>query len=180
MPTELEAKFAVDAHEPVRERLEALGAAFIGRVLETNTIHDHVDGRLRNGGCGLRVRGIEVLEGETLPATLTFKGPIQPSSFKKREEIEMPLADAESMRRMLEAIGFVEVLRFQKHRESWQLDNCRVELDDLPRVGLFLEIEGPDEHEVQAAQITLGLGDAKHIRRGYVGLLRDSGLTTND
>lgn len=175
MPTELEGKFAVEAHEPIRSRFEQLGAEFIGAVLETNTIHDRGDGQLRKSGCGLRVRSIEVLEGKSCSATLTFKGPIQPSAFKKREELELPLADADAMRRLLDALGFIEVLRFQKRRESWQLDRCRVELDEIARLGRFVEIEGPDESQVQSARQALGLAEAEHITRGYVGLLRDSG-----
>ncbi|MCK4658518.1 MAG: class IV adenylate cyclase [Phycisphaerae bacterium] len=173
MPTELEAKFAVQAHKPVRERLEGLGARFLGRVLETNSIHDRPDDSLRKSGCGLRVRGIELLAGEPQPATLTFKGPIQAGPFKKREEIELPLADADAMRRLLEAVGFVEVFRFRKRRESWHLSNCRVELDELPRLGRFVEIEGPTPADIHAAQDALGLNSAQHITRGYVGLLKD-------
>ena len=173
MPTELEAKFSVGAHEPVRDRLRELGARFVGRVMETNSIHDRPDGQLHKGGCGLRIRGIEMLAGEPQPATLTFKGPVEPSAFKKRREIELPLTDADAMRRLLSAIGLVEVFRFQKDRESWRLDNCRVELDEVPRLGRFVEIEGPSEGEVRSAQKALGLADAKHITRGYVGLLMD-------
>ncbi|MFH0980453.1 MAG: class IV adenylate cyclase [Planctomycetota bacterium] len=173
MPLELEAKFGVETHEPVRERLGVLGAQFLARVVETNTIHDRPDGRLRQSGCGLRVRGVEVLAGASHPATLTFKGPVQTGLFKKREELELPLADADAMRRLLEAIGFGEVLRFRKRRESWRLHDCRVELDELPRLGLFVEIEGHNEGVVQAAQVALGLTGAVHEPRGYVGMLAE-------
>lgn len=173
MAIELEAKFAVEGHESVRERLKKLGAQFVGRVLETNTIHDRPDEQLRRSGCGLRVRGIEVLDGESQPPTLTFKGPIQPGPFKKRQELELPITDADDMRRLLEAIGFAEALRFRKRRESWRLDRCRVELDEVPYLGLFVEIEGPGESEVRSAQKSLGLASAKHIPRGYVGLLAE-------
>jgi adenylate cyclase class 2 len=173
MPTELEGKFAVESHEPVRERLTQLGARLIGRVVETNTFYDRPDGMLRRGGSGLRVREIETLAGEPQPPTLTFKGPVQAGPFKKREEIELPLTDAEAMRRLLEAIGFVEVLRFRKRRESWRLDDCRVELDELPRLGLFVEIEGPSESAVQATRNALGLSAARHLARGYAELLAE-------
>ena len=87
------------------------------------------------------MRGIELLAGAPQPATLTFKGPLEASAFKKRREIELAVSEADGMRRLLEAIGFVEVLRFQKRRESWRLDNCRVELDEVPRLGRFVEID---------------------------------------
>ncbi|MCP4590786.1 MAG: class IV adenylate cyclase [bacterium] len=171
MPTELEAKFAVEAHESLRERLCELGAEYVGRVCETNTIHDRSKGKLRKAGCGLRVRGIEVLDGAPQEATLTFKGPVQKAAFKQRDEIELPIGEAEDMRRLLEAIGFGEVFRFEKRRESWRLESSRVELDELPCLGLFVEIEGPTESDILAAQEALGLRDAKHISRGYVSML---------
>jgi adenylate cyclase, class 2 len=173
MPTELEAKFAVENHEPLRQRLVALGARSLGRVIETNSIHDRPDGSFSRSGCGLRVRGLEVLEGEAASDTLTFKGPVQPGPFKQREELELPIAKADAMRRLLEAIGFVEVLRFRKRRASWQWDDCRVELDELPHLGRFVEIEGPGNAAVQAAREALGLAAAAHISRSYVGMLTD-------
>jgi predicted adenylyl cyclase CyaB len=171
MPTELEAKLAVESHDPIRARLIGLRATFLSRVLETNSIYDRPDCQLLDGGCGLRLRGIELLDGEPKPASLTFKGPIQPGPFKKREELELDIADAEGMHGLLAAIGFIEVLRFSKRRESWSYGGCRVDLDELPHLGRFVEIEGPDDDAVNSVRNALGLGDANHITDSYVALL---------
>ena len=42
------------------------------------------------------------------------------------------------------ALGYSRVLSFEKRRESWKLGGCNVELDELPHLGTFVEIEGPE------------------------------------
>ena len=72
---------------------------------------------------------------------------------------------------MLEELGFVPIFRYQKRRESWRLGECRVELDEPPRIGLFVEIEGPDEGAIHSVQAKLGLGGLKDVPTSYVGML---------
>jgi adenylate cyclase class IV len=69
-------------------------------------------------------------------------------------------------------IGYECRFSFEKLRESWMLCDCRVELDRLPLIGRFVEVEGPGADAVQRAVIVLGLGDERLIRKGYVALLR--------
>jgi len=66
MHLETEAKFRVEWHEPVRMRLEAAGATFHGRVLETNRLFDRPDGSLRQAGCGLRIRSADGQGGPSI------------------------------------------------------------------------------------------------------------------
>jgi adenylate cyclase, class 2 len=171
---EIEAKFRVGSHEPVRERLRALGAQFIERVLETNHILDRADGALRRDGCGLRVRVTSGAgEGGLVRATLTYKGPRRAGALKSREEIEVEVGSGERLVEMLHRLGFQTVLWYEKRRESWGLEDCRVELDEPPRLGLFVEIEGPDEERIRAVQLDLGLRDEQLVRESYVELLCD-------
>lgn len=170
---EIEAKFRVESHKLVRERLVAVGAERIGTVLESNEILDSADGSLRNRGCGVRVRAtIDEQTGHRI-ATMTFKGPVRPGPFKSREEQEIAVSDADTAINILQGLGFVRMLWFQKRRESWRLDNCRVELDEPPHVGLFVEIEGPDEAAISAVANKLGLAGAVHEKASYVRMLLD-------
>lgn len=181
MPCETEAKLRVESHEPVRERLLMCGAVFEGRALETNRIFDRPGGSLSRRGCGLRIRTIAAEGGREPQATLTFKGPVRAGPFKSREELETPIGDAETVVNILNAIGFVVILTYQKRRESWQLGECRVELDEPPHVGLFVEIEGPNETAIRSAQAELGLAGATHVKASYVRMLlaycNEHGLT---
>ena len=171
MPVEIEAKFRVASHEPVRERLRTLGATFLGRVMEWNRIMDRPDGSLRRAGCGLRVRAVRDEAGNEKPATLTFKGPRKAGPLKSREELEVQISCPDTAATILKMLGFADVLSYQKRRESWSLGPCRVELDEPPHIGLFVEIEGPSETAIRSAQVDLGLDGAEHTPNSYVGLL---------
>lgn len=179
MPREIEAKLRVDSHDPVRERLRAAGAELIARVLETNRIFDRPDAALRRKGCGLRIRTAtpedSTADGKvdptTHPSTLTFKGAVVAGPFKSREELEIQVSHAETAVRILDSLGFVQVLCYQKRRESWRLGECLVELDEPPHIGLFVEIEGPSESAIRAVQADLGLKGAPHVSPSYVRML---------
>lgn len=184
MPLEVEAKFRVESHDPVRQRLEGLGATCLGCVLETNDIFDRSRGTLRQRGCGLRVRSSVCEETAERRATMTVKGPVQEGILKSREELEIEIDDPETAGRMLALLGYVRVLRYEKRRQSWRLDDCRIELDEPPHIGLFVEIEGPDESAVLAVQQKLGWQDAEHVRASYVAMLdayrTEHGLSRRD
>ncbi len=171
MPLEVEAKLGVPSHEPVRARLRSMGAEPTGDVMEWNYIYDRPDGSLRGAGMGLRVRAVTAVESGELRATLTVKGPVIGGAFKSREEQEVDIDDADTMVRMLEMVGFVPILRYQKRRERWTLCDCRIELDEPPIIGLFVEIEGPGERAIRRVQRELGLGEMAHIRSSYVRML---------
>jgi len=168
---EIEAKLKVDSHAPVRERLEACSARFAYRVLEENHILDWADGSLRAAGCGLRVRRCRVLGGRPVSDTLTYKGPRQPGPYKKRLEINLAVESAEAACALLAALGCVQVMRFEKKREVWELDGCEVALDEVPHLGSYVEIEGPDNEAIGRLQERMGLGNCPHISRGYASLL---------
>ncbi len=182
MPLEIEAKFRVSSHDAIRSRLRELGAVRSGAVLEINHIFDNADRSLLTADRGLRVRSSTVLDGVERPSTLTYKGRRVGGPFKRRAEIETVVGDPEAACRLLTALGFVEAVAFEKRRESWRLGDCRVELDELPHLGLYIEIEGPDEATVQRAREQLGLQRERSIQSSYIALLidhcREHGLDT--
>lgn len=171
---EIELKLRVDDLQPVRERLSHLEAEFIGRYLEHNTLLDRSDGALQRAGEGLRLREVQTLAGRPLAPTMTYKGPVQPSAFKKRPEIEITVSEAAEATALLGALGFHPVVSFLKRRERWSLDGCLVELDELPLLGDFVEIEGPDESAIAAARTRLKLSRATQEKAGYVRLLAEA------
>lgn len=170
-PLEIEAKYAVGEHEPIRAKLRAAGATRVGCVIETNRFFDRADGFLQRSGCGLRVRGVSVVDGEPVSATITFKGPIRPGAMKVRPEFEVTVGDAEQAAVLMDQLGFAEFFAFEKRRETWRVRDCSVELDEVPVIGRFVEIEGPDEASVNSVAATLGFAGAAVERTSYLGLL---------
>ena len=173
MPVEIEIKLRVADHDAVRRALESRGARFVSSVVETNYILDDAAGGLKQRGEGLRVRVNHTVRGETQPATLTFKGPRQPSAMKRREERETVIGDTDAALAILKSLGFTTVIQYQKQRESWIVDDCRVELDHIERLGSFVEIEGPTEHSIEAVRVAIGLSTAESIRKSYVRMVAE-------
>jgi len=169
---ELEAKIRVDSRDAVRRRLRSLGARWVYEVLETNRIFDTPDQRLFHQGCGLRVRSCRGA-GQVPAATLTYKGPPRAAALKSREELETHVGDPDQTGAILQAVGFKPVITFEKRREEWELDGLPVELDEVPGLGCFVEIEGPDEPSVNRIRERLDLADHPTIRESYVALLID-------
>ncbi|MBN1344002.1 MAG: class IV adenylate cyclase [Phycisphaerae bacterium] len=171
MAVEIEAKLKVASHEPIRQRLGAAGAERVGCVLETNTIFDSPDRTFLATDQGLRVRRIEVIDGPDRSATLTYKGPRTPDELKTRREVELSVSDAGAAVELLVALGFVTVLAFEKRRETWLAGGCHVELDELPRLGSYVEVEGPDSQAVRDVLTRLGLDGLPIVKESYIGLL---------
>ena len=171
MPSEIEAKLKVDDLAPTRHLLKSLGAVLDGTHLELNAFFDTPDLALQRQDKGLRLRTRRNLIDGTQDAILTFKGPNQPGPFKNREEIETRVADPKAAAALLQALGFRQDLSFEKKRESWLFDRCHVELDEVPHLGFFVEIEGPDEATITAVRHKLALDDALPMKKSYIALL---------
>ena len=171
MPVEIEAKLKVDDLEPVRQKLRDVGAAPSGKVLETNTFLDTPDQALYHAGKGFRLRANRDASTSQSTHILTFKGPRQPGALKKREEIEVAVHDSDAALSLLQSLGYVIILSFEKRRETWKLGNCKIELDEVPHLGPFVEIEGPDDQSIIRAREQLNLNDRPTITEAYVGLL---------
>ena len=170
---EIETKLKVESHEPIRDRLKAAGAGFISHVLERNFIFDRSDGSLRASGCGLRVRETRPLNGAQGAALLTFKGPYRSGEYKSRSEINIAVDSGIRTCEMLAELEFKEIMFFEKRRETWKLDATEVDLDELPLLGTFVEIEGPDEKVIHQVQQRIGLSEHRHIEASYLSLLSD-------
>ena len=167
MPLEIEVKLRVDDHEAVRDRLRAVGAEYAGKVRETNIFFDRPDGSLRKSDSGLRVRFTTTAEDPIPKALLTLKGPRQTTGLRSREAFDLTLTPHDQIVPLLRALGFAQRLLFEKDRESWRIDECLVELDTLPQLGKFTEIEGPSEEAVKAAQKKLELEALPPVHPGY-------------
>ena len=171
MPVEIEAKMSVESFDPVRARLRDAGAAGPVEHFELNTFFDTEDRSLLAADEGLRLRLDRVVSSGSEKHIITYKGPRQLAALKSREELEVEVSHAEAATQLLERLGYLRTLSFEKRRESWELDRCKVELDELPHLGKFVEVEGPDEASVMRVRERLGLASRPLIKSGYISLL---------
>jgi adenylate cyclase class 2 len=176
MSNEIELKVAVGDHRAIGQTLLAAGAEYLCSFVETDRFFDTPDRRMRQADSAIRLRTLAPLgngrDQADTRALLTHKGPRQPSAggLKVRPEYQTRLDDPEAMVRVLQAAGLMPTLTIQKRRTSYRLDGCQVELDELPHLGCFVEIEGPDEQAVCAVRDRLGL-TSPSITKSYLALL---------
>jgi adenylate cyclase, class 2 len=171
MAIETEAKMQVDDLAAVRRRLKAAGAKAAGSHLETNIFFDTPGAALRRADRGLRLRANRDTRTGRTVHVVTFKGPRKPGPLKRRKEIEFVVDDPDALVRVFAELGYVVTLRFPKRRESWTLGGCKIELDELPLLGTFVEIEGPRRAKIFSVRKRLGLDNRPLINGSYAALL---------
>jgi len=170
MAVEIEAKLKVEDLSVIRQRLQNTGAQQLGEAMETNVFFDTEDRSLLAADEGLRLRQTLKATGEK-EFVITFKGPRMQGNLKSRKEVEVGVTDFANAAELIEVLGYHRVLSFEKKRETWRLDHCNVELDELPILGTFVEIEGPSESHVVKVQDKLALSDHKMIKPSYIAML---------
>jgi adenylate cyclase class 2 len=171
MPVEIEIKLRVDHLAPIRDRIKVLGAKRVGEVMETNTFFDTPDRALLASDCGLRLRRSHDLKSGKETLVLTYKGPRGEGAVKRREEIECVIAPLESAIEILARMGYERVLSFEKRRESWKQGRCKIELDTLPHLGSFVEIECQSESDILKLQEKLGVAEHATVVQTYADLV---------
>ena len=160
---EREIKRRFDSVEEAREAVLATGASpLLGRRLQEDSLLDTEDEMLRRRRCVLRVR---VENGKS---RITFKGPVQPSLMKVREELETLVGDGVVLLRILEELGLHVWFCYEKYREEFSHEDVTVAIDETP-VGVFVEIEGSEQGIMSMAE-ALGRSPADYVLDSYRGL----------
>lgn len=165
MYLETEAKLKVNSLDEVKRRLAEAGASPLGETIQVDYYFDKTDGELTRTDQCIRLRRESFDGGQRY--FLTYKGAKQTDDFKKRREINLPVEDAEAVEHLLNALGYSRVLVFNKRRSAWRVDDCDVALDELPLIGTFVEIEGPNSEAISRVQRTLGLAGTPHMPDSY-------------
>ena len=157
---EREIKLRFCSAAEARDAVISTGATPLhARRLQEDSLLDTDDELLRRQRCVLRVR---VESGKSF---LTFKGPVQPSIMKVREELETIVGDGSVLIRVLEELGFHVWFRYEKYREEFALDDLIIAIDETP-VGTFVEIEG-GERGIQEMANALGRGPSEYVLDSY-------------
>ncbi|HEX8735880.1 MAG TPA: class IV adenylate cyclase [Pyrinomonadaceae bacterium] len=152
MAIEIEKKYRLSARQyaQLSSVLEEIGAQLKGEDFEENTLYR--GGVLDEKNAVLRVRKIA---GKTI---LTYKRRIQNELDVKRQiEYETEIADAEEIENIIENLGFVRSVVYEKRRHTWNFREVEIVLDELP-FGLFMEIEGSIT-AIREAEMFLGAED---------------------
>ena len=158
---ENEIKLAFPSSELAIRRLLRAGATTIrNRAFEDNVLFDLPDRALSATGRLLRLRSSG---GETF---LTFKAPVMGEHrHKVKTEHETTVADGDAVARILTALGFEPIYRYQKYRSAFRLDAVEAVVDETP-LGTFVELEGAP-NDVDRAAAALGATPDDYITASY-------------
>ena len=173
MGHEIEAKLKYDRHEDLAKVLKAAGAEFVNEFVQRDVYLDDDSGSIRAADAALRIREEVPSGGGTPRVSVTFKGPHEESQFKRRREANLDVTSRQVAEELFAGLGYRKVTMIEKKRTAWRLGGCEIALDELPLIGRFVEIEGPDEAAVNKVQAAVGLGKLSHIPLSYAALVED-------
>lgn len=151
MQNEIEAKFLDVDFDTIRAALQKSGATCVQPMrLMRRTIMDYPDERLQSADSYIRVRD----EGGKV--TLTYKK-FDSLSVDGAKEISVVVDDYEATCHLLTAIGLEARATQESKRETWELNEVEIVLDEWPWLKPYIEIEGPDEQSIRRVAQQLGL-----------------------
>ena len=167
---EIELKFPIESKDGLADRLARLGFTSQGEVFESNIVLDTPDLSLRSQSRLLRLRQDKKIR-------LTWKEPHEDESlserYKAKRESELELGDLETMRHILHRMGYTEERVYEKYREHFtRPDGSVAELDRLPHMGSFLELEAEPEAMEEIAA-SLGLDTSVGIKVSYMVVFQE-------
>ena len=181
MRYEVEMKFPVADAAALEGRLTRLGASIAAAQPELDTYFAHPGRDFAQTDEALRIR-------RKGPANfMTYKGPKIDPATKTRHEIDLGLPPGEETAQawtgLLDALGFAVVgevckLRRKAHLD-WQGHRVELSLDEVERLGTFVELElivrpeGLEAAKACIASLAGALGLEGTERRSYLELLME-------
>lgn len=136
MAIETEKKYCLSEAQfkQIADELNGIEAEFVGEDFEENLIFS--GGILGEKNAILRIRKTQ---DKTI---LTYKKRIQNEfDVKQQIEHETEVADFEAIEKIVESLGLIKSLVYEKRRRTWNFKETEIVLDELP-FGFFMEIEG--------------------------------------
>jgi adenylate cyclase class 2 len=165
IPLEIEVKFHLTEIEVMRNRILELGSTSLGRNFERNIRFEDEAGFINKKRSLLRLRQDD-------KARLTMKSEPDHTEtdgqYKVFRELEVTLSDFDTMKQILEALGYHAAQVYEKNRETFQIGASHLCLDQMP-YGDFLEIEGP-KSEIRGLADQLQLDWERRILMNYLGI----------
>ena len=180
---EVEVKYSLPDPDSLVQRLAELDAVPLGEDRQVDTYfnaphRDFLAGEIVSEWLRLRT---ETGTRSAERTSINFKRwlPLGAAQATHADEFESGVTDSEAVRKLLEALGFTEIITVDKIRCQWQLADVIVAMDTVTGLGSYMEIEYAGDAEtvdeaaraVEASvnQIDIKLGDQD--KRGYPYLL---------
>jgi adenylate cyclase class 2 len=151
MQTQNEAKFIDVDHEDIKKRLTAIMAKLVTpKRLMRSAVLDYPDHELNRQHNGLvRLRD----EGDSIKLTYKEVTEQQAGGIK---QIDLAISSFEDGVELFEKLDLKVLSLQESKRETWQVENVYVRLEEWPWVNTYIEIEGPSEAKIRDVAARLG------------------------
>jgi adenylate cyclase, class 2 len=136
---EVEVKAHAKDFKIIKIRLRELGAEKIKKEYQKDVYFNAPHKNFAKTDESLRIR--KIFQESGLKIVLTYKGAKMDKYSKTRKEIETYIDNDEYAALILENLGFYPVANITKERISYSLDEYIISLDNVNKVGKFVEIE---------------------------------------
>lgn len=151
---EIEIKILGIDRKNIEDKLISLGAKKVFDDEIYAIYYDSSDNSIR------KAKGTFRLRKEGQKSVITFKSHVENIEAKVRMEKEVEVSDFDTMRAIIELIGFTAWAEMKKHRTTYEYKGVNFEFDrHLDKFGYipeFLEIEGADIEAVYKSAELLG------------------------
>ena len=170
---EVEIKLYIDDISLIQEKLTDLGAERTGVEFNEDIYLNHPNRDFRLTDEALRIRKVNS------KTELTYKGPKINDKSKTREEINAEISE-ENILDIFYKLDFTVGGRVNKNREKWKFNDIAISLDDVEKLGSFVELEilsrSEDRIDEMITQLydlasELGLDPEQQITKSYLELL---------
>jgi adenylate cyclase class 2 len=166
---EIEIKAALADPGAMKEMLRQLGAETGPVLLETDHYYRHPSRDFAQTNEALRLR---ITNGQ---CRITYKGPKMAGTAKIRMEAETEIGNYETMKSILDSLGFHPVGSVEKRRAVFRLRGATVCLDDVTGLGAYIELEkmGEDKEAIEKEILAMAeeLGIREFEPRTYLAMI---------
>lgn len=141
MSIEVEIKLKIRNKTQVMDSLKTIGFLKDRYVVEKDIYYTSEHHDFAALGEALRIRKVKDLESQRETSVITYKGAKLDLVSMTRQELETEVEDGDTVRKILEQIGFCPVSPVEKQRLYFRKDNMTACLDDVKNLGNYLELE---------------------------------------
>ena len=184
---EVEVKVSVENTETVENLLLQKGLHKGKFVKECDFYFDNLKNDIRNGDQALRIRSCEDFSTGKIIAFMTHKGPKMDQISMTRPEVELEITDANVGIQLITSLGYTKQYPVIKCRQYFHKEQMTVCLDQVDKLGDFLEVEMIVEKEEEKANALneileflqeLGYSKEHLLRKSYLSMLQDKSSLT--
>jgi adenylate cyclase class 2 len=172
MSLEIEVKILEIDVAQIIAGIEQMGARCEGEWLLKTSIYDFGDRRLLKQQSYVRIRS----EGAHWHMTYKRAPKEHRKDAKVREEFDMEIGDPQVAEQILLGLGLQRTLYFEKKRQHYRHGDIVFDIDELPRLPIYLEIEAPSSEAIYATMASLGIPAHKAVTWGPRELLAHYGI----